>query len=64
MRFAFLLFTVEILVCAQTRNYQDPQKRFEFLRMLHAEATPKIGTDRPPTVAVPRSWSSTKIRTP
>jgi len=30
MRFAFLLFTAEILVCAQGRNYQDPQKRFEF----------------------------------
>jgi len=30
MRFAFLLFTAEILVCAQTQNYQDPQKRFAF----------------------------------
>jgi len=44
MRFAFLLFTAEILVCAQTRNYQDPQKRFEFAYPAEF-GVPTAGTD-------------------
>jgi len=44
MRFAFLLFTAQILVCAQTRNYQDPQERFEFAYPAEF-GVPSAGTD-------------------